>query len=137
MQIHWKFYSVMGNLGYAHYALTAVMGALFFIKGIGGLLVGDIIAFLYLTRNFSQPISQIAIQFNFILTALAGAERIFEVFDEIEEIDNGKIILVNGIYEKDKFIEKDECTGTWAWKKTISNNEFEYVRLKGDVRFIM
>ncbi|MGI6709880.1 MAG: ABC transporter ATP-binding protein [Bacilli bacterium] len=128
-------FPVMGNLGYAHYALTAVMGALFFIKGIGGLLVGDIIAFLYLTRNFSQPISQIAIQFNFILTALAGAERIFEVFDEIEEIDNGKIILVNGIYEKDKFIEKDECTGIWAWKKTISNNEFEYVRLKGDVRF--
>lgn len=128
-------FPIMGNLGYAHYALTAVVGALFFINGIGGLLIGDIIAFLYLTRNFSQPITQISMQFNYILTALAGTERIFEILDEEIEQDDGTVILVNGEYEDEKFVEKEECTGIWAWKKISKNNKTEYVRVKGDVRF--
>jgi len=100
---------IMGNLSYMHYALTAVFGAIFYLYGlVPGL--GTIASFLQYTRSFSQPITQISQQFNSILSALAGAERVFAIIDETPEEDNGTVSL---ICTSDKGAAESE----WAWKK--------------------
>ena len=124
---------IMGNLSYVNYALTAAVGALMAVNGHMDL--GTIGAFLQYTRSFSQPIAQIANQFNVIIAALAGAERIFEVLDEKPEVDDGDVTLVNA--EKDSggtLHETSENTDIWAWK-VPKESGFELVELKGDVRF--
>ncbi len=109
---------VMGNLSYFNYALTATIGALMTIKGF--LDIGTIASFLQYTRSFSQPITQISQQFNSVLAALAGAERIFEIIDETPETDEGKITL-----------ENDNNIAVW----NTGNNNNGSVRVKGDVEF--
>lgn len=124
---------IMGNLSYILYALTAVVGAILAINGT--LDIGTIGAFLLYTRSFTQPITQISQQFNTVLMALAGAERIFDIIDEPTEVDEGDITLVNAIINEDGSItETKERTEHWAWKVPM-NGEFEYVELRGDVRF--
>lgn len=90
---------IMGNLSYLHYALTATIGAVMIVNPMGwgifaATTIGDVAAFLQYTRQFSQPITQISNQMNMLLSALAGAERIFEVLDEQVESDEGKTVLV-------------------------------------------
>ncbi len=110
---------IMGNLSYLHYALTAVVGALLALYGlVDGL--GTIASFLQYTRSFSQPITQISQLFNSILSALSGAERIFEIIDEPIEADDGDVTL----------IQKD---GVWMWH--VPGGEPSYVPVRGDVRF--
>ena len=119
----------MGNLGYVNYALTCCIGALLAIRS-GDL--GGLAAFLQYSRQVSQPITQISQQMNTILSAVAGAERIFEVMETEPELDEGKVKLVR--VTEDRFGNLGEAsfdTGAWAWKKP----EGELVPLRGDVRF--
>ncbi|MFR6453386.1 MAG: hypothetical protein ACLUP5_09200 [Streptococcus sp.] len=75
--------------------LTALVGGLFALNGVGGLTIGGLMAFLQLNRSFNGPITQVSQQLNFVLMALAGADRIFDLLDEAEEVDQGKVTLVN------------------------------------------
>ncbi|MDY5626270.1 MAG: ABC transporter ATP-binding protein [Clostridia bacterium] len=125
---------IMGNLSYMHYAITAAAGAFLVIKGVIGDL-GTIASFLQFTRSFSQPITQMSQQFNSVLSALAGAERIFEMLDEKSEEDNGNVTLVKAEKRGGQIVEADKYTGMWAWKIPEKTGEFSYIMLKGDVRF--
>ena len=124
---------IMGNIGNINYVLTTIVGSLMAIGGIGGLTLGGLASFLQLTRSFNQPIAQIAQQFNSIIMALAGAERIFNLMDEPSEQDGGYVTLVNARYEGDKLVEVPERTGIWAWKHPHHDGTITYTELKGDV----
>ena len=124
---------IMGNIGNINYVLTTIIGSLLAIGGIGGLTLGGLASFLQLTRSFNQPIAQIAQQFNSIIMALAGAERIFNLMDEPSEQDGGYVTLVNARYEGDKLVEVPERTGIWAWKHPHHDGTITYTELKGDV----
>lgn len=125
---------IMGNLSYVNYAITTTAGAFLVIGGM--LKVGSVAAFLQYTRSFSQPITQISQQFNTLISAIAGAERIFEVLDEKPEVDDGYVTLVNcTVDENGNITESEKRTGTWAWKHPHSDGTLTYTLLKGDVRF--
>ena len=125
---------IMGNLSYVQYALTAAFGAVLVI--FGSMDLGSIASFLQYTRSFSQPITQISQQFNALLTALAGAERIFEVIDAEPEKDDGYVTLVNVCESADGTLtECKEVTNTWAWKHPHHDGTLTYEKLRGDVRF--
>ncbi|OQB51630.1 MAG: putative ABC transporter ATP-binding protein [Firmicutes bacterium ADurb.Bin146] len=124
---------IMGNLGHLNYAATAAVGAILCINGM--LDIGSLASFLQFTRQFSQPITQISQQINAILAAFAGAERIFEVLDQPKEFDEGYVTLVNVCKEGNEMTECSNQTGHWAWKHVNSDNQVEYIELKGDVRF--
>lgn len=126
---------VMMNLLNIQYVLIAIVGGLLSIRGIGGLTIGGIAAFLQLSRSLNMPISQISQQINFIIMALAGAERIFDLMDETPEIDEGIVTLVNVNYTNGTFVECQTQTCHWAWKVPIENGQVRYVPLTGDVRF--
>lgn len=127
---------IMGNLGNLHYVLTALIGSLLAITGIAPLTLGTIATFLQMTRSFNQPFSQISQQFNSIVMALAGAERIFRLIDEEPEKDDGYVTLVNAAFDHDgNLYECKERTGTWAWKHPHHDGTLTYTQLKGDVRF--
>ena len=125
---------VLGNLSYVFYALTAACGGALAVYGYMDL--GTIGSFLQYTRNFTQPITQVSQQFNTILTALAGAERIFNLIDEPSEVDDGHVTLVNAVVDKDgEITETAGHTGFWAWKYPHKAGSLTYTQLKGDVRF--
>ncbi len=125
---------IMGNLTYLNYALTAAAGAMMVIAG--RMDIGSIASFLQYTRSFSQPITQISQQFNSILAALAGAERIFEIIDEKPENDEGYVTLVNAKKNPDgTLVESDSQTGLWAWKHPHHDGTVTYTMLTGDVQF--
>ena len=120
---------VMGNLSYINYAVTCCVGGLLAIRS-GDL--GGLAAFLQYTRQVSQPITQISQQVNAILSAVAGAERVFEVMEAQPEVDEGKVTLVRVTEDRDgSLTEADFDTGAWAWKKP----DGKLVPLRGDVRF--
>ena len=124
---------VMNNLGHLQYVLIAIAGGALSLSGIGGLTLGGIAAFLQLSRSFTQPISQISQQFNTIIMALAGAERIFDVMDEAPEQDEGYVTLVNAKEVDGKLAETAERTGLWAWKHPHHDGSVTYTRLTGRV----
>ena len=127
---------VMGNLGNLHYVLTAILGGVLTLSGVGGLTLGAMASFLQFTRSFNQPFSQIAQQTNSIVMALAGAERIFRLMDEQPETDEGCVTLVNAaVDETGGITERPERTGQWAWKQPHQDGSVTYTRLLGDVRF--
>ena len=120
---------VMGNLSYINYAVTCCVGGLLAIRS-GDL--GGLAAFLQYTRQVSQPITQISQQVNTILSAVAGAERVFEVMEAQPEVDEGKVTLVRVTEGRDgSLAEANFDTGAWAWKKP----DGELAPLRGDVRF--
>ncbi len=126
---------VNGNLGNLQYALIAVLGGVLAINGVGGLTLGGIAAFLQLSKSFTMPINQVSQQLNFIVMALAGAKRIFELIDEKHEDDNGYVTLVNAKYNmNNELVEADERTGIWAWKHPHENGTTTYTKLCGDVQ---
>ena len=125
---------IMNNLSYVNYAFTAAVGALLVISG--KMNIGSIASFLQYTRSFSQPITQISQQFNAVLSALAGAERIFEVIDETPESDDGYVTLINAIKNDDSSLtEVDEYTGIWAWKHPHHDGSITYTQVLGHVDF--
>ncbi len=125
---------VMMNMLNIQYVLIAVVGGLLSIHGLAVLTIGAIASFLQLSRSLNMPISQVSQQINFVIMALAGAERIFVLLDEEEEKDEGVVTLTNVRYEAGQPVECAEQTGDWAWK-VPGNNHFEYIPLTGDVRF--
>ena len=125
---------VMGNLSHVHYAVTAVVGGIMAINGM--LTLGTVATFVQLTKSFFMPITQISQQFNNILIAMAGAERIFNTIDEQPEVDDGYVTLVNAEIAPDGTItESEKRTGVWAWKHPHSDGTLTYTKLKGDVEF--
>ena len=126
---------IMGNLGHLQYVLIAMVGGALAIGGVGGLTLGGIAAFLQLSRSFTQPISQISQQFNSVIMALAGAERIFDLMDEEPEQDDGYVTLVHAKLENGQLTESETRTGMWAWKHPHGNGTVTYTRLTGEVEF--
>ena len=131
---------IMGNISYLTYAASATIGSLVIMtvpeESFWGLTVGGLMTFLLYTRQFFQPITQISQQFNSIIAALAGAERIFEIIDTPAEEDNGYVTLVNARKNPDGSIsECEERTGIWAWKHPHGDGTLTYTEWKGDVRF--
>ena len=125
---------IMGNISYINYAITATVGAALAINGKMDL--GSIASFLQYTRSFSQPLTQISQQFNNILSALAGAERIFTMIDQPAEEDEGYVTLVNAVRQEDGTLqETDRHTGLWAWKHPHKDGTLTYTQVKGDVQF--
>lgn len=127
---------IMGNLSYINYVVTAIVGAILVANGkMNG--VATLIPFLNLSRQFSMPLTQISQQFNGILSALAGAERIFALMEETPEIDEGYVTLVNAhIDENGVITECEERTGKWAWKHFHkADGTTTYVELRGAVEF--
>ena len=132
---------MMNGLGYATYVLIAILGSYMAIAGVPNLgfsgtetiTVGVIASFLTLSRNFVNPISQMANQFNSIIMALAGAERIFDFMDELPETDKGYVTLVNAREENGVLTETEERTGTWAWKHPHKDGTVTYTKLEGRV----
>ncbi|MGN0490443.1 ABC transporter ATP-binding protein [Ruminococcus sp.] len=114
------------------YVLCAILGGVLALTGFGGFTLGKLVSFLTFNKNFSQPINQVTQQFNSIIMALAGAERIFNLIDEKSEEDNGYVTLVNARKENGKLTETDEHTGLWAWKHVHQETgEVEYKELQG------
>ncbi|MDE7222670.1 MAG: ABC transporter ATP-binding protein/permease [Acetatifactor sp.] len=136
-----KFANIMGpinaQLGNLSYVVCAVVGGMLAITGISGLTLGDLAAFLTLNKSFSMPINQITMQFNSIIMALAGAERIFRLMDEAPEVDEGYVELVNAERnERQEIVESGKRTGLWAWKHYHkASDTVTYTELKGDVVF--
>ena len=136
-----KFSNMMGpinnNLGYVQYAILAIVGGILCVlstEEMPLLSLGSLMAFMVLSRNFNMPINQVSMQFNSIIMALAGAERIFELMDEEPEVDNGYVTLVNAhIAEDGTVTECAERTGHWAWKHPHGDGTLTYTELKGDI----
>ena len=126
---------VNNNLGYIQYAILAIAGGIIAISSGQNLLtLGNLVAFLILSRSFNQPISQVSNQINSIVMALAGAERIFELIDEPEEEDHGYVTLVYAnIAEDGTVTESPVRTGFWAWKHPHGDGTLTYTQLKGDI----
>lgn len=121
---------IMGNLAYVLYAVTAMVGSLLTVTR--GFDIGSLASFLQYTRTFAQPITQISEQFNSVIIAIAGAERIFQVIDETSEVDEGSITLVHRI-EKDN-IETDDINQPLYWKKPEANGQYTYTKVKGHIQ---
>ena len=127
---------IMGNIGNFMYLLTAVVGAIFSITGVTALTLGSIASFVQFTKSITMPISQISQQFNAIILSLAGAQRIFELLDEVPESDEGHVELVNIVKAEDGTMKESvKRTGHWAWKRVDETGQVQYTELKGDVRF--
>ena len=126
---------ILGNLGNVSFVLTALVGGLFALNGVGGLTIGGLMAFLQLNRSFNGPITQVSQQLNFVLMALAGADRIFDLLDEPEEVDQGKVTLVNYELVDGQMVVTDKKTNLWAWKHPRPNGDYELVELVGNVVF--
>ena len=120
----------IGNLGYV---FVAVIGGMLAVNNI--LTIGSIAAFLQYIKAFTNPVGQVSQEMNYVIMALAGAERIFALIDEKEEIDDGYVTLVNAKYENGKLVESNERTGLWAWKHPHKDGRITYAKLKGHVEF--
>ena len=128
---------VNGNLGNISYVLCAVLGAALALNGMGSLTLGTLVSYLNLNRNFTQPVTQVSQQFNSIIMALAGAERIFKLLDEQPEADNGYVELVNVEQQPDGTLtETPRRTGLWAWRHPHkADDTVTYKKLEGDIVF--
>lgn len=130
------FMPIMANLTYVQYALIALIGAILFatntlILSSGQSALGVISMFLLMSRTITRPINMVSQQFNSIVMALAGAERIFDLMDEKPETDNGYVTLVKGEYDGKTF--KEDKNGKYYWKHPHSDGTISYVELKGDI----
>ena len=127
---------VNGQLGNLSYVLCAVVGGALAIGGVGSLTLGKLASFLTFNKSFNQPITQISMQLNAVVMALAGGARIFALLDEKPEANEGDITLVHAKFQADDTLtETNESTGIWAWKKQNADGTVTYTQLKGDIVF--
>ena len=125
---------INANLGNISYVLVAAVGGVLALSGHFTLTIGMLISFLTLNRNFSQPITQIAMQANSIMMALAGAQRVFDLMDAEPETDSGYVTLVNVTEDREGNLQEcEERTGRWAWKHPHHDGTLTYRELKGGV----
>ena len=125
----------LGQIGNLLTVTIAFVGGLIILNGNTALTAGIVVAFLSLTKSFSNPIQQVGQQISLITMALAGAKRIFALLDEESEIDEGYVTLVNARKnDKGEITECDERTGMFAWKHPHGNGSVTYTELKGDIR---
>ncbi len=135
-----KFANLMGpinaQLGNMSYVFCAIVGGALALGGFGGFTLGGLASFLTFNKSFSMPINQVSMQLNSIIMAQAGAKRIFDLFDEKQETDEGYVTLVCAKKADGKLVECPERTGMWAWKHVHqADGSVDYVELKGDVVF--
>ena len=128
---------VNANIGWLSYTLVAIVGALLAMNGLAGVTIGTVIAFLGLNKSFTNPITQVSQQANFVVNAVAGAQRVFDVMDQEPEKDEGYVELVNAVIDPDGTIrESSERTNVWAWKHPHKDdNTVTYTKLEGSVVF--
>ena len=127
---------VNAQIGNLSYVLCALAGGVMALSGFGGLTLGKLASFLTFNKSFNMPISQVSQQFNSIIMALAGCDRIFSLLDEAPETDEGYVTLVNAKEENGKLTETPDHTGLWAWKHTHqADGSVDYKKLEGDVVF--
>lgn len=124
------------QLGNVSYVACAIVGGALALSGLTGLTLGKLASFLTFNKSFNMPINQVSQQFNSIVMAMAGAERIFQMLDEEPEADDGYVTLVNVREENGKLVETPERTGRWAWRhEHQADHNVDYVELQGDVVF--
>ena len=129
---------VNAQMGNANYVVVALVGGLLALNSYAGFTVGGLASFLTFNKSFSMPINQVSMQFNSIIMALAGAERVFKLLDEKPETDEGYVMLVNCEYDENgNIVETEKHTGQWAWKHyhKQSDHSTTYQKLEGDVTF--
>ncbi len=126
---------IMNNLGYISYSITIMVGSYLALNSILGFTVGALVSYLGYNKMFCNQVSQVSNQFNSIIMALAGSERIFELLDEKPEEDNGYVTLVNAKITNGNIVESEERTGIWAWKHPHHDGTVTYTKVCGDVRF--
>lgn len=127
---------INAQLGNVNYVICAVVGGTLAINGWTGLTLGALVSFLQFTRAFIMPISQVSQQFQSIVLAMAGAERVFDLIDEEPEVDDGYVMLVNAKEVNGEIVECEERTGMWAWKHYHkAEGTTTYVKLTGDIVF--
>ncbi len=127
---------INAQLGNVSYVVCAIVGGTLALGGVGGFTLGGLASFLTFNKSFNRPINQVSQQFNSVIMALAGAERIFQMMDEEPEVDNGYVTLVHAKEENGVLTESDTRTGRWAWKHTHqADGSVDYVEVTGDVVF--
>ena len=128
---------INANIGWLSYAVVAIVGAILAINGMAGVTLGTVISFVGLNKSFTNPITQVSQQVNFVVTAAAGAGRVFDLMDEVPETDEGYVELVNAREGADGSLhEADHRTNVWAWKHPHkAEGTVTYTRLEGSVVF--
>ncbi|MCI6054187.1 ABC transporter ATP-binding protein [Dysosmobacter sp.] len=128
---------INANIGWLSYALVAIVGAVLGINGLAGVTLGTVITFVGLNKSFTQPITQVSQQVNFVVTAAAGAARVFDLMDQEPETDEGYVELVNAKEGADgQMSESAERTNVWAWKHPHqADGTVTYTKLEGGVVF--
>ena len=127
---------INAQIGNISYVICAIVGGILALGKVGGFTLGGLASFLTFNKSFSMPINQISMQMNAIVMAMAGADRIFRLMDEKEELDEGYVTLVNAKEVNGKLTECEERTDRWAWKHTHQNDgSVDYVEVKGEVVF--
>ena len=135
-----KFANILGpinaQIGNISYVIIAIVGGALALGGVGGFTLGGLASFLTFNKSLNMPINQVSMQFNSIIMALAGGDRIFKLLDETPEVDDGYVTLVNAVKEGDTIKESEKRTGMWAWKHYHKDTGVtDYKELKGDVVF--
>ena len=128
---------INANIGWISYVLVAIVGAVLGINGLAGVTLGTVITFVGLNKSFTQPITQVSMQVNFVVTAAAGAQRVFDLMDQRPEEDHGYVELVNAKEDaQGQLSETPERTNVWAWKHPHkADGTITYARLEGGVVF--
>ncbi|WP_394962492.1 ABC transporter ATP-binding protein [Candidatus Allofournierella excrementigallinarum] len=127
---------INANIGWLSYALVAILGAVLGINGLAGVTLGTVVTFVGLNKSFTQPITQVSQQVNFVVTAAAGAQRVFDLMDQKHETDEGYVELVNARENADGQLEEvTERTNVWAWKHPHHDGTTTYTKLEGSVVF--
>ena len=128
---------INANIGWLSYAFVAIVGAILGINGLAGVTLGTVITFVGLNKSFTQPITQVSMQINFVVTAAAGASRVFDLMDQEPEKDEGYVELVDAKENADGTMsEASERTNVWAWKHPHkADGTVTYTRLEGGVVF--
>ncbi len=126
---------VNANIGWISYALMAILGAILGINGWAGVTVGTVVTFVGLNRSFTNPITQVSQQINFVVNAAAGAQRVFDLMDQEPELDEGYVELVNAKEDENgQLVESNTRTNLWAWKHPHkADGTITYKRVEGSV----
>ena len=128
---------VNANIDWISYALVAIVGAILGINGLAGVTIGTVVTFVGLNKSFTNPITQVSQQLNFVVNAAAGAQRVFDLMDQEPEMDEGYVELVNAREDENgQLTESDVRTNLWAWKHPHrAEGTVTYTRQEGGVVF--